>query len=93
MIKCCRLLPAHLHLHHFVFALRAEGPLVGEGIVVVGALAAVQTDGVPGQLDDLDGATKKPSSVTSVTGRRSTFYSCRLQLILKILSPSCSCSD
>lgn len=45
---------SHLHLHHFVLALRAEGPLVGQGVVVVGALVAVQSDGVTWQLDDLD---------------------------------------
>lgn len=36
----------HLHLYHLVFALGAEGPLVGQGIMVVGALVAVQSDGV-----------------------------------------------
>lgn len=45
---------SHLHLHHFVLALGAEGPLVGQGVVVVGALVAVQSDGVTWQLDDLD---------------------------------------
>lgn len=45
---------SHLHLHHLVFALRAEGPLVGQGIVVVGALVAVQRHGVAWQLDHLD---------------------------------------
>lgn len=43
----------HLHLHHLVLALGAEGPLVGQVVVVVGALVAVQGDGVLRQLDDL----------------------------------------
>ncbi len=50
---------SHLHLHHLVFALRAERPLIGQGIVVVGALVAVQRDGVPWQLDDLNYVTGK----------------------------------
>lgn len=56
---------AHLHLHHLVFAFRAKRPLVRERVVVVGALAAVEADGVTGQLDDLEGATKKPGSHTA----------------------------
>lgn len=51
----------HLHLHHLVFALRAEGPLIGQGIMVVGALVAVQSDGVAWQLDDLDEVRQKTS--------------------------------
>lgn len=43
----------HLHLHHLVLALGAEGPLIGQRVMVVGALVAVQTDGVARQLDDL----------------------------------------
>lgn len=45
---------SHLHLYHLVLALRAEGPLIGQGIMVVSALVAVQSDGVARQLDDLD---------------------------------------
>lgn len=40
------ILVSHLHLHHLVLALGAEGPLVGQGIMVVSALVAVQGDGV-----------------------------------------------
>lgn len=47
---------SHLHLHHLVFALWAEGPLVGQGIMVVSALVAIQSDGVARQLYDLDKA-------------------------------------
>lgn len=50
---------SHLHLHHLVFALGAERPLVGQGVVVVGALVAVQSDGVAWQLDDLNDVKKK----------------------------------
>lgn len=45
---------AHLHLHHLVFALWAEGPLVGQGIMVISALVARQGDGIAWQLDDLN---------------------------------------
>ena len=45
---------SHLHLHHLVLALGAEGPLVGQRVVVVGALVAVQSDVITWQLNDLD---------------------------------------
>lgn len=49
----------HLHLHHLVLALWAQRPLVGQVVVVVGALVPVQSDGVPWQLEDLEGAEGK----------------------------------
>lgn len=45
---------SHLHLYHLVFTLGAERPLIGQGIMVVCAFIAVQSDGVAWQLDDLD---------------------------------------
>lgn len=56
---------SHLHLHHLVFALGAEGPLVGQVVMVVGALVAVQGHGVTWQLDDLDWKKEDQLLVTS----------------------------
>lgn len=41
LITCIILSASHLHLHHLVFALWAEGPLVGQGIMVVSAFVAI----------------------------------------------------
>lgn len=42
-----------LHLHHLPFAVGAQQPLVADDAVVVGALVAVESDGVLGQGDHL----------------------------------------
>lgn len=52
---------SHLHLHHLVFALWAEGPLIRQGIMVISALVAIQCDGVAWQLDDLNNTTENTS--------------------------------
>lgn len=54
LMKWLTLHISHLHLHHLVFALGAEGPLVGQVVMVIRAFVAVQGDGVAWQLDDLD---------------------------------------
>lgn len=52
-LRLYRGIPPHLHRHHFRLALRAEDPLIGQVVVVVGAQVAVQRDRVLRQLDDL----------------------------------------
>lgn len=59
---------ADLHFHYFVFALGAQGPLIGQRVVVVRALVPVQRYGVPWQSDRSTGSVNSFSGPASASG-------------------------